>query len=472
MHTKLICKIIKPTIYFTFLLLFLNNGIYAQETIDFQDHTDISAIEQYRLPDWGYSIIRMHLQSDGSLSGTTREGASSLWRWANLHLQPEYILLRESEVRILNFNTNVQLSGFYQRRKDDEDYPFPQNRINTSREGSVSTFADYLNYFNNDRFYYIRGDVNYFHTWGRQETIDIRIDRTTNESANMSVRAGLGTGRIRNVTPVIRALRFRERALAIGRGDDIDAGHIQQLAQHISQQFGYNRVFMRPARYFWGDLFSIIEPVVGDLSAFEMFYLADIFRETTGIRREGWDVRAGLLYNLEYLLIRDESENLVTNQETSSSFRIATHHIGPHLSAAYYKNLSLRQQIGIDANTSYGLHYRKISSSDDTMRDDMLIVEINPSWLWTIVDRLLLHANLRNEISVVWYDEAQQMVDDRITHRRHYLWLTAEYFIEDRILLTGGIAYRFHDPYITNLDSSLYEVSYNIGLTYYFLNRM
>ncbi len=471
MNTQNSFGLIKPAIYFIFLILFLSNAGYAQESVGFQDHTDISTIEQYRLPDWGYSVIRMHLQSSGNFTGTEREGATSRRRSANIDLRPEYNYFHESEERILAFDIEGILSGFYQRRKDDEDYPSQSNRVTTSRERGISSSGDYVNYFNNNRFYYIRGNLNYLHARGKQEDIDLRIDRSTNENVTLSLRAGLGTGRIRNVTPVIRALRFRERALAIGRGDAIDAGHIQELAQHISQQFGYNRVYMRPARHFWGDLFSIVEPVVGDLSAYEMFYLADIFQESTGIRREGWDARIGMMYTIQYNFNGTETVNLITSRGSSSLFRIATQHIGPHLSASYFKNLTLRHQIGIDANGSYGLFYQKMSS-DDTIQDDQLLVEINPSWLWTVTDRLLLQATLRNELRVIWYDEARQMINNRITHRSHHLWFTAEYFIEDRIVLSGNISYLFHDRFITDLDSSFSGIGYGIGLTYYFQSRM
>lgn len=461
----------KKQITALFLFLFVFQILYAQESIGFTDHTDITALEQYRLPDWGYSVFSIDLSSNGSFVDGNYAVGNFKTRAAGVSLAPDYLFFRESEERSFTVNSRAAVNGAYNRTKDERPFTSMSDRRRTEIHGNIFTSVDYANYFSNNRFTFLEGSGSFSHSREKEEEKDQYINWQTGEIGQLIVRTGLGVGRIRNVTPVIRALRFRERALTLGRGEDIDAEQIHHLAQHIAKEFGYQRVYFRYPRYFMGDLFSIVEPVTGDLSAYEMYYLTDVFQEATGVRLEGWNLRAGLLYNMQYSFSRSETDDIPADQITKFTHKVVRHHIGPELSASFFRNISLRQQIGIQSSVSYGFQYR-LDRRDETIRDRQMIVHIMPSWLWNVADRLLLRTEFRNDFYVNWYDEARQIHNNRDTRRWHHLLFSAHYFIEDRLVLSGTATYSYQNPIISNMTSSSHALWYGVGLTYYFFNRL
>jgi Tat protein secretion system quality control protein TatD with DNase activity len=83
-------------------------------------------------------------------------------------------------------------------------------------------------------------------------------NRSFGRTREYDVGAGIGIGRSRDVTPLIRAQRLSERLEALGR-PPLSAHQVQQVAQVLAREEGYRIVFDRPDRSFWRD---VLEPML------------------------------------------------------------------------------------------------------------------------------------------------------------------------------------------------------------------
>ncbi|PSQ95578.1 MAG: hypothetical protein BRD55_10095 [Bacteroidetes bacterium SW_9_63_38] len=128
-----------------------------------------------------------------------------------------------------------------------------------------------------------RGKAQYRGGEAREKAVRVNLDR---------VRVGGGIGRVRVVTPVVRALRIRGRLRAVGADASMTDADVQAAARQLARRPGYEAVYDRPDKCFWRDLFSKIRAADGP-APFEAFYVADVLREPVGVRREGAELRLG-----------------------------------------------------------------------------------------------------------------------------------------------------------------------------------
>jgi hypothetical protein len=454
------------------VVVVFTHPVLSQQSIDFRDPDDISDIKRYRLPDWGYTVFRLNLSSNGSLYGLNVGNTSERSDNITGEFRPVLSIYRENENRISQIHTEVQTGIQYNRNKQVNVVGEAENKTSV-REGRVLFSGNYAEYIDRSRFFFIGGNTGYGPEFRRQENVDIRIIKDRFDRAEFNIIAGVGIGRIRNVTPVVRALRFRERARALNLGDAIGPEHIYRLARHIATEPGYNTIYSRPSRHFLGDMFSTMEPVIGEPSPYEVLYLTDVFREAVGVRLEGWDIRLGLLYNFQYVFRRTEVENINFPPVSPFSSKTIYHTTGPRISASYYKNLSLRHQFGIESFVLYGLYIRE-DTPGSTYHDRELALRVHPKWLMTITDRILFNAELINDIIIFYYDKDRVVIEDSETRRIHSLLGSVNYFIEDKVVLTGSFDYTNRNPYYYNnpQENSYWTLYFSVGMTYYFLRGM
>ncbi len=121
---------------------------------------------------------------------------------------------------------------------------------------SVSTEGSFKNDLGSRTFFFAGGggDIYYQHRRGTDSDED-SYTRSSGDIHFQAVRVGIGMGRVRIVTPVIRALRVRERLHAVPQTRLSDE-QVQTAARQLARRPGYESVYDRPDKFFWRDFFE------------------------------------------------------------------------------------------------------------------------------------------------------------------------------------------------------------------------
>ena len=213
---------------------------YAQDQptspVGFTDPMDVSAIESYRLPTWSFTQIRLNLGSDVFRTGAEKESSESILRSYQAQFAPDFETFYESEDRV--FSLRVTPTYGYNRFYQEQD-----TRTRTTERTEVNTDAVLdVNLSLNE---YV-GDEVFVDVWTGNE-VDRRFEEVEEERSgtepvensrvrvdySSSARLGIGLGRVRNVTPVVRALRVRERMRELGM-DEMGRDQVQAAAQQFA----------------------------------------------------------------------------------------------------------------------------------------------------------------------------------------------------------------------------------------------
>ncbi|HKJ68435.1 MAG TPA: hypothetical protein VKA68_10805 [bacterium] len=420
---------------FVVVLIVLFQGMAeGQHSTGFEHPGNIQPVLQYRLPTWGYSSLVTDISSSGV---GTHEHVSHIQALLN----PVYDRYFESEKDIVSIYLTTDFRTEYDRSSVVPDTPEREMNVNYTLSGSWNHYLLIPRFF-------LEVSGNFYGGYTRTKIEDITQSRSNVASPSL----GIGVGRIRNVTPAIRALRFNERLRSLSRELNLSATEIREVAHIIATFRGYNSVFDRPDKYFWQDFYSQISSLEGALSAFDYFYLNDTFLENLGQRLEGWDARLKLDYSNRYI-------NPVASPKTSDSFG------GVALVGRWYKNLSLAHQVGVDAVARYTGSLDEIAS--EYQDSD---VQIRLSHLWVISDRLLLNSTLLGVVPLVeaemsYYRPSQQYFDHYGVE--HYtVQSTFSYFIENNVEINTSVnaIYFREDKRAT--------WSYNLGIGFYLVRSL
>jgi len=211
--------------------------------------------------------------------------------------------------------------------------------------------------------------------------------RETTESAldgRGTGRLGIGVGRVRVVTPVIRALRVRERLRTVGAGVSVSDDEVQAAARQLARRPGYQAIYDRPDKYFWRDFFEAAE--LSGRSPFEAFYVADVLREPVGVRREGAELVVGTLGS-------HEGGDDTRRGRVVGGDEVYGDALGAFARGVWYRNLSLRHQLGVDARSTY-LNY----VTEPGSRNAQVQFNVEGQWLWVFADRFQLNTRMRADL--------------------------------------------------------------------------
>lgn len=448
-----------------FIVIFsLSFQSFAQDSVGFSDPDNIQPLLDYRLPEWGYTNFYLDFSLDGNLTNrqSDAEQSSAGNHQYSSQIISNYRRYRESEERISEYS----LSPFI-------DYSiFDQNSFN-NKESNNSDFQLTLLWNFDERFY--RDDSDFFFTGSfygvfRQSNIKdeehfqetINIDETSlNRSFNPYLSIGIGYGRLRNVNPMIRSLRMNERLNALNTGQTMDQNDIIGAAEHFTRLNGYRSVYDRHQKHFWGDMDNLLSADLAALDAFDLLYLTDVTQETIGTRQEGWEVSttATLHHSLSY---RRDEDRLTDN---SNSRITKSTYLAPSVSGSWYKNLSLKHQIGLNGSFQY-----EIALDDESLfNGDYKILFTSINWLYTITDRILTNT------TIAYQRTGRELYNsNRIT-----IHTEANYFLEDRFSIFSNLRFTYHPNWsvaytgetITNrIDQQ--NLIFDVGLRYYFKRNL
>ena len=430
-----------------FLAISLQTSI-AQETIGFTDPDEVYHLENYRLPTWGYDLL--FLDFDGAFSSVNQFNDTRNQN-TNGRLAPNYHYYRESEELIIDGRASLPLNLSRSSTKTAADI-----------ESSTREFDLLLSGAANGKYYL---DDLLFATG--QVEIDINTNRRTTDGDNqpeqfrrqadtrLALGVGAGYGRVRNVTPVIRALRFNERLNALNAGS-LNDGQIQDLASVFAQRTGYTRVFDRPNRHFWDAISNTAPNILGSMSMYDAYYLSETLMESTGQRYEGWDATAQIFVDHQRF-----SEKRETDGNTTLDSQESDAQLGLNLAGRFFHNLSLEQMVSVRANLGFGLY---IPDNDEADNERLLLAGFELGHLYNITDRILVQSALSTNIERIGSG------DDSIRYRVFRISSSVTYFVEDNVNVFATLSYRNDNEDFGNGDRSRSDFGINVGLRYYFIS--
>lgn len=389
-------------------LLFLPHLAAAQSSIGFSHPRDLDALLRYRLPEWGYRTTRLEFALDGS--GSSYQGGRQSRGAARDSLH--HYTYRESE-------RGTSSLGFSQGaawRWNQAD-PAGTSGVGQAYRANAGIGASRTRYVSEQVF--VRGNASLYGRYDdyRSHVPGYRFARFQ-RTAYASAGVGVGVGRIRNVTPLLQALRMSERLAATGRAP-LGTEAVEEVAAALARAGGYDAVFDRPERRFWAD---VLKPLVGDgapLTPFEVFYLRDARVEALGNRLEGWNLLVQLGVQ------QDMNEGQLPESRTFAAVLGSWHH-----------NLTLEHQVSAGASAQ---HYRRgrgpATANESSQQDDInLFLED----LRVIADRTSWTNRLNG--SLLWLHAG-----GRQTYRGRSASFSSQldYYIEDRLTLSPGFRWNW-----------------------------
>lgn len=441
-------RLITGTVLFLFMSI---QTATAQTSLGFADPKDTTNLLEYRLPDWGYRTWDLEFDLyGGGRDRYSGDRDQNLDNYFNTGLKSDFNLYRESELRTTNVYADILGTFARSQFASSTDARYTRQMEGTFSGGGI--LNEYLGGgpFSLDARGYFRLNYSESHHednygQGPQEY------QYFGRSKSYRVGLGAGWGRVRDVTPLIRAQRLSERLTALGRSS-LSPTQVQKIARVLATEQGYRFVFDRPGKSFWRD---VLEPMLDPnhpLSPYEIFYLRDVMDENVGTRGQG--TKLGVFY--EYWDTRRSSGNW--------DYRGISR--WPYLNFLWVTNPTLNHQWTLQAGVSY------YQSSGGDRRNENVKGQLNLTYLWTIADRYRWDINL--DFTSYYnddYESGSQAIRRSLDSRLGSTFLV---FMENSLALRLSAS-------VTNLQESngesiwiedpgynrIWRWSYGIGFEYY-----
>ncbi len=407
----------RTTYYTTFSVLVCLGlaGVAAgQSSIGFSEPHDLQALLDYRLPDWGWRTWDV----SGEMWGAGHHRNDDVDDDANeSFLALESLLATAHESEVFTWSANVDLSGTWWRARYSSG-----NNVGRMREldGQVEATGELRRYLAGSSWFGAV-EAGLALSYEEQYTSD-RYQGDAYESLNVRgghghyVQGGVGRGRLRDVTPLLRAERLSERLVALGR-PRLTGAQVREVAEVLAREYGYRQAFARPERRFWHD---VLEPLLDGpaLSVAEIFYLADVLQEDLGARRQGtrWQISG-------YWEQGGTEEQAVYVPGYGASFE--TSH-----------NLSLPWQVS--AGVTCWRWWENGRAWDGDYDIDNLETVADVSLLWLVADRVQFDAGLKGRRT--WQET--ELSGATYTHTAVHPYAQFNVFIEDHLVF---------EPYLRGL---------------------
>lgn len=396
-------------------------------SIGFSAPDSTQPVRGYRLPSWHWS--RWTLGGDGNLvwNSSKQEQQERSRLSSNLAVNPGYEGFWESEKRRASLMFAPGLSLNTSRFSSDSEF-LEQSQTGTDYALSLDSEGILREYVRGRTFLLADGGVDLQFSRIHEDEDEGPSETLIQSDVQLDARLGVGVGRVRVVTPVIRALRVRERLRAAAPGASMSDEDVQDAARQLARRPGYEAVYDRPDKTFWRDFFEAAG-VSSGRSPFEAFYVADVLREPVGVRREGREVQIGASASYDRFLEREEENGSLVERSVSETERV-----GAFARGQWYRNLSLRHQIGADLNF-------RVANRLNVENDHRIRGSATGQWLWVLADRVRLDTKLRARLS---YQRMDRGENDYRSDQRYILSSNLLFFVENSLSLSGGANAGYH----------------------------
>lgn len=402
-------------------------SLMAQQSIGIGS-TDPKPLKDYRLPDWGYS--RSTLGMSFSNYGVNRKDSDNERSDNNLNfsITPAYILFKESESNVADINVNGQ-ALFRESESSFED----DSRRATTRYPSQNFQLNAIGLWKNySPTYFSEVGLNslFIRNHSEQKSTERFFNPPSSSKSSYELTErllltktsfGVGVGRVRNVTPVIRALRLRERLRAINHEASGDL--VEKAAAEFTRYPGYASAYDRPQKHFWNSL----QDEIGDNSLFESQYLNDVFSEALGERLEGYEFGVRLQGTFFDYHLKSKFTGFFGGDESDKFNGFL---LGPQAAARFFTNYSLRGQFGIISTLSYDF---ALDEEDNPIKN-LLSINARLEHLYSLMDRLLWQTSLTFD----YLEVEPRGFGVQATSQRLGATSSLIYFIEDRLNVSGN----------------------------------
>ncbi len=394
------------------------------------DNTDPSVFTKYRIPNSELSSLWFNTSLNfNSRKLTYNQGTVSTGNYNSnfgYNLTPYYYLLQESDNRYLNLN--VKLSGDYSHSYNQDQSlnpPYITSGKQNSYSSNLSAAFMYDNYNEGNIFYSLSSNIQVNMTENKNENNNLTISRSYDgyKTQNYGFSFGIGAGKIRNVTPVVSAVRFQERLKQINMiNESLPEGTIEDLAGEFSRQDYYAQVHVRPNKYFWQGIEKTLSDDGVSLTGLNM-YAANYLMETTNeyrfLRQEGLKAGINIQFNYQnsyasYAFPKKIYEQLYTlgnaylnyshqlNLNSQLSFNLSLSG-GPNI----ISNPVLRQQYALTASAGYSYELT-----------DRFVATLNNSFGLTFINSYAQEKQLTNNLTFM----VSYFIEDDLSFNINYNW--------------------------------------------------
>lgn len=414
-------------IIITAFIMLIVSFVYCWSSVGFRIN-DHYLIKEYQLPAWGYTLGDVDFSGRGYYHRSDTKYKRVIEDYM-IRFSPSFLRTFESEKikYLLNAGINTYMEySEYQNEEHEND--------------GITRFYDLRPRINGNYNYYIKDNFflsfsldsrfSYYERNHYQDSQD-SIDRQISTSSFL----GIGIGKIREVSPIFKALRLRERVEALNRGMTLTESQITKLADKFAMYPQYANMYDRYEKYFWKEISPILGSDFDVLSLSENLYLTEVMQEYIK-RHQGNEILFGINFWQDYEIEYDGD-------------KIKELYLGPSLSFNHYNNISLKYQIGIFSEISY-LKYL----TDDSTEDSKFTIDFTNSHLFDITDRIRWDSRIGLNYNYIWYEDI-----DGYTIRAT-LNSVIDYFVENNFSLYCQLISE-----LKHVDKDIYE---NDAYNYYY----
>lgn len=375
----------------------------------------------------------------------------------NLNFNPKYTFVEENDDFVLR---NKLSTDYYNMNEKVNNYDYAEGK-RYQKILNLNNEIELKKYNNSSTFYAVGANIALSYN-DNESTVKMSNTNQENRSynkifnQNYSAYIGFGFGKLRNVTPIVQAIRFQERLKTIGHiNNDLDDNQIVELAQGISRMDYYPINALRSGKTYWKDFEKqnvYNDLALKELSPYQFNYIMETFGENRVARFEG--------YNLSVNLGVDYSNNISHRNSIDTKYNYLTENISTFLSlnAEYSHQLSLDQQLGLELNLKT---FYNLNNKDVKLLSNLINARVNYSY--EISDRFIF--NLTNESSI-HLNQAEFINNNSLIINN----LNADfyYFLADNLSANFSYGYQYLEhKYNTSFYNIVRSHSVMVGLSLY-----
>jgi hypothetical protein len=446
------------TLIILFLLLFcFTSNIVNAQTYGL-DNTDPAVFTQFRIPNtdlrslWFNTNLSFNSQKALMSIGQPFDNLASDSYNSEFHydLSPYYLLLCESEDMYLKVQANLEGSVTHNYSYNESNQlSIPNKTKEDDYSASINMNSTYNNYINSgDFFYSIGSSVNV-------EMDELKTDiisgtytgsYSNTKSQNYSVSLGLGIGKLRNVTPVVTAIRFQERMKQLGMiNNNLSDKVIEGLADQFYKQPYYSDIHVRADKYFWQGIDNVLSEDGVSTQGLNMYaaaYLQEAVNELRFFRQEG--LETGLNLQLNYL------NNYFYGSPLNERLTLL---LNPYIEFSHQLNLDSQINFGLSLSGGPVLTAHSILKQYYT-------IDLNAGYSYELTDRVIASASNDFQYGISNANVQSKTIGENLS-------LNLSYFIEDELLLNASYGWAYTSNNYSSTKNENLTNSLIIGFTYY-----
>ena len=466
----------KKSVIIIVFIAFISTKLAAQSVG--LGNTDPEVFSKFRIPETNLSSLwftsNLDFNSNKSIGSETyndiidifpkNTNNSSLSSQFNYSLTPTYYLLKQNDDKWLTISSSLggNLKYSYQDQKN-QDTTFSQTKDNVY-DLSLNLQGSYGRYLSPGNLFYTIGSNINVDIYTEYNNIFLFNNHYNNyigkKSQHYNLYFGIGWGKIRDVTPVVSAIRFQERLKQINLlNNDLSNNTIEELSEQFSKKDYYTAIHDRPDKFFWQDIGKTLMNdgiTLSGLNEYGSYYLSEVLNEVRLRRNEG--ITTGLNITADY------NNNVLP----------ASGYINPeqfNLLANVYFNLS--HQLNLNSQVRFNL---SLSGGPNVIKNSynrqQYLIQSTLGYDYEITDKIVTSVSDEFYYSLNNYNY-------QAINLSNYLNINVNYFLEDNYSLGVGYQFGYSDSRNnsstlfyswTSFNSSHVSNSISVGFTYY-INR-